>query len=458
MKVTVIGAGHVGLVTAACLASKGHQVECVEISRETVEMLQRGEIPFFEAGLEDLVEAGLKNGRLRITNDLSEGMSGSRVSLIVVNTPTVDEDIDLTCLLTAARQIGKILQKIEGYHVVVVKSTVVPGTTENFVRQELENASGLKIGNFGLCMNPEFLREGTAVSDCMDPDRIVIGQWDERSGKVLTELYANFKCPILCTTLQNAELIKYSSNSLLATLISFSNEIASLCESIPGADVETIMKGLHLDRRISPIVNGVRVSPEISTYLRAGSGFGGSCLPKDVNALRTFAKKRKIKTPVLDSVMEVNHRRPTQVIRLLEKTIGKIRGRIIAVLGLAFKPGTDDLRESPAIRIISQLIRKGAKVRAYDPIARPAAKSLLGLDEVTFYDNPESALSGADAALIATAWPEFTQWDWVFLGNKMRQPVIVDGRNALGQVQLPSPIVYQPIGCILADEKEDRAG
>lgn len=456
MKITIIGAGHVGLVTAACLANKGHQVTCVEIRTETVEMLQRGAMPFFEPGLEELVRQGVKNGRLRVITDLKEGMSGSQLSLIAVGTPTVDGDIDLTYLLSAAAQIGKILKKFEGYHVVAVKSTVVPGTTENYVRRELERASGLKAGDFGLCMNPEFLREGTAISDCMEPDRIVIGQWDERSGKVLAQLYGSFDCPILCTTLQNAEFIKYTSNTLLATLISFSNEIASLCERVPGADIETVMKGLHLDKRITPVVDGKKISPEILTYLRAGSGFGGSCLPKDVNAFRAFAKKLKAKTPVLDSVMEVNHRRPQQIIRLLEKTIGKVRGKIITVLGLAFKPGTDDLRESPAVRIIKQLIKKGAKVRAYDPIASNSAKSSLGLNEVNFYDNPESALSGADAALIATACPEFTQWDWIFLGNKMRKPVIVDGRNALGKIEFPSHIVYQPVGTTRSDEKENR--
>ena len=445
MKITIVGAGHVGLVTGVGLASKGHDVICVDICRETVRLLNCGEAPFHEPGLHELIQAGLQSGRFRVTSDLNDATAESQMTFIAVNTPFKKGSIDLNHVRKAANQIGRSLRRLKPYHVVVVKSTVVPGSTGTIIRRELERASGLEVGNFGLCMNPEFLREGSAVEDFLKPDRIVIGEWDGRSGQILDELYQDFDCLRLHTSLENAELIKYTSNALLASLISFSNEIASLCEKVPGSDVETVMKGLHLDHRLSPRVNGQRVSPGILNYLRAGSGFGGSCLPKDVNALRSFAQKLKLKTFLLDAVMQVNQRRTRQVIRLLEKKIGKLQGRTIVVLGLAFKPGTDDLRESPALRIIQELLKKGAKVRAYDPIAISSAKAILD-SKVALYDKIETALSGSDAAVIATGWPEFAQWDWGFLGSQMHQPIILDGRNTLAQVSLPENLIYQPVG------------
>ena len=447
MKVAVIGTGHVGLVTGVCLAGMGHSVACVDISREVVERLKHGEASFYEPGLTERIQESLRNGRFWATVDLKEAMAESQLSIIAVNTPSKRGDIDTRFLMAAVKQVGQALRSTKGYHVVVIKSTVPPGTTGKLVRRELEQASGLEVGNFGLCMNPEFLREGSAVSDFVEPDRIVIGEWDGRSGQVLDKLYSDFDCPRFHTSLENAELIKYASNALLATLISFSNEIASLCEEIPGCDVERVADGLHLDRRLSPVVNGLRISPGILSYLRAGAGFGGSCLPKDVNALRAFARKEGVRTPLLDAVMKVNQNRSRQIVRLLEQVVGSLAGRIVTVLGLTFKPGTDDLRESPAIRIVQHLIRKRARVRAYDPLGVESAKTLVGKN-VSIYDTPESALTGADAALIATAWPEFSQWNWHFLTSKMRRPIIFDGRNALGQIQLPANILYQSIGSV----------
>ena len=423
MNVTVVGAGYVGLVTGVGLATIGHHVVCVEINAERVARINRGDPPIHEAGLEAALRDALKAGRFRASTDLADAMVGSQVSIIAVGTPSADGQIDLRDVLAAARQISEQLPRAARPHLVAVKSTVVPGTTDTHVAKLLP-------ADCGLCMNPEFLRQGCAVADFMNPDRIVIGQRDEASGDLLAELYRPFECPKLRTTLRNAELIKYTSNALLATLVSFSNEIARLCESLPGTDVETIMDGLHLDRRLSP----AGVTPGILAYLRAGAGYGGSCLPKDVDALRHFGRTRQTPTPLLDAVVEVNAARAGQVIGLL----GDIAGRRVAVLGLTFKPDTDDVRSSPALRLIEELGARGASVCVYDPLA-----VVPGLEVHT---EPRAALEGADAAVIATAWAEFAAWDWTVLASVMRRPMIVDGRNALRHVALPPSVIYRPVG------------
>src|SRR5579864_4604005 len=309
MIVSIVGAGYVGLVTGACLASRGHDVRCVDVSEDRISLIRSGKAPFYEPGLEDLLHRCQASGQLSVTTDLAAAMQGSHISLIAVGTPADGEQPDLSYLKTAAGQIGTNLKNASDYHVVAVKSTVVPGTTKNTVKALVEEKSGRKAGEFGLCMNPEFLREGSAVEDFMNPDRVVIGEFDASSGGVMEALYGSFDCEKLHVSLEEAELTKYASNSLLATLISFANELAALCEATPGADVETVMDGLHLDHRLSPMLDGKRVRPAILTYLRAGIGFGGSCLPKDVNALRSYARRNQVPAPLLDAVMATNTRR-----------------------------------------------------------------------------------------------------------------------------------------------------
>ncbi len=445
MRVTVIGSGYVGLVTGACLASVGHHTTCVDVLTDRIEMINRGEVPFYEPGLQTVIQDCFKKGNLHATSDLSQAMLRSKVSIIAVGTPFDGGGVDLSYVKTAAVELGRILRELDYYHVVAVKSTVPPGTTDTVVRQMIEENSGRRVGEFGLCMNPEFLREGSAVDDFMHPDRIVIGQSDERSGNVLAELYKDFDCAKLHTSLRNAELIKYTSNALLSVLISFSNEIASLCEATPGTDVETVMDVLHLDKRLSPLLNGQRIIPGILSYLRAGAGFGGSCLPKDLNTLRMFARMRKIPTPLLDATIQVNEERPRQVGRLVELALAGLGGRTLALLGLGFKPGTDDLRDSPALSILRYLLDRAAIVRAYDPLASSKAKSLID-SRVTVCGTPEEALTDVDGAVIATALPEFTGWNWHRLCGRMRRPVIIDGRNALRHVSLPAQVVYWPVG------------
>jgi len=445
MQVTILGAGYVGLVTGVCLAAKGHTVKCVDVVPDRVDAINRGCAPFHEPGLDELIAECIAAGRFKATLNLSEAMEGSQISIIAVPTPTVDGVIDLKSVTTAAASIGEQIKNRKDYHVVVVKSTVVPGTTDGVVLETLEKHSGKKVGEFGLAMNPEFLREGSAVSDFVNPDRIVIGHADERAGDVLMELYAWADCPKLKAKLKNAEFIKYASNSLLATLISFSNELAALCEATPDADIETVMDGLHLDHRLAPLVNGKRVVPEILTYLRAGSGFGGSCLPKDVKSLTAFGKAKSVKMPLLNAVLEVNDRRFEQVIQMAEQGLGSLENANVAVLGLAFKPGTDDLRDSPAVRLIERLLTKTKNVKAYDQLVAQRVESILD-GKVELCGTAEAALKDVDVAIIATACPEFKTWNWEKLCASMRKPLIVDGRNALRTITLPTKADYRPIG------------
>lgn len=444
MIVTVVGTGYVGLVTGACLASHGHTVRCVDVSPERVALIRAGKAPFYEPGLEELLRQGQAAGKLSITGDLSEAMKGSELSLIAVGTPAKGEDQDLSYLQTAARQIGAELRNAAQYHVVAVKSTVIPGTTRDIVQKYVERESGLRLGQFGVCMNPEFLREGSAVEDFRDPDRIVIGQADDASGDVLEALYSSFDCEKPRVSLEEAELIKYASNALLSVLISYSNELAALCEATPGTDVETIMQGLHLDRRLSPRVAGQRIRPEILGFLRAGIGFGGSCLPKDVNALRVYGKRTGVATPMLDAVMDINTRRPEQIVAMADAAMEGLAGKTVALLGVAFKAGTDDLRSSPALALWRELEKAGARVKAYDPVVSPEAAAAAGLrGQCT--QNLEEAVEGADAVLITTVDPAFRTADWERLTASMRG-VVIDGRNILRNVPLPAAVRYFPIG------------
>ncbi len=452
MRIAVVGTGYVGLVSGVCLAHVGHQVTCVDNVAGRVAAVNGGTPPFHEPGLTELLSAALRDGRLCATENLAAAVAASEVILIAVGTPSTGGRIDLGAVEAAAREIGQGLCSSAEYKVVAVKSTVVPGTTDTLVRGILEQAAGKPAGAFGLAMNPEFLREGAAVRDFLEPDRIVIGQWDAASGAQLARIYESFDCPKIFTSLRNAELTKYASNALLATLISFSNEMAGLCEATPGTDIAEVLGALELDRRWSPIVDGVRVHPEILAYLRAGCGFGGSCLPKDVTALCGFARERGAPTALLEAVLEVNALRPAAIVAQIEEALGGLEGCRIAVLGVSFKPGTDDLRESPAVVIMRLLAGAGAEVRAYDPVA----KTLDGV--AAFCGSIAAALDGADAAVVVTPWPEIVAADWRALAPAMRRRVIVDARNALDAAALPEGIRYVGIGRGRGPRREDELG
>jgi UDPglucose 6-dehydrogenase len=438
VRIAVVGAGYVGLTTAACLARE-HDVTCVDIDVRRVELARQGRVPFHEPGLAELLREQLAAGRLRASADAVEAVRESEITLIAVGTPERQGQIDLSSVRRAAEAVGEALRDRRGYHVVAVKSTVPPGTTETLVRGAIQERSGLRAGEFGLCANPEFLREGSAVADFLCPDRIVIGRLDERSGETLAGAYASFDCPVVFTSLSNAELTKYASNALLATLISLSNELAAICEATPGTDVREVLGALHLDRRLSPVVDGSTIQPEILGFLAAGCGFGGSCLPKDLNALRAYARWRGVEPALLDAVEWINSGRPAVLTRLAATELGTLDRANVTVLGLAFKPGTDDVRASPALEVVERLRAAGAQVRAYDPL-------VASYDGIEIATTPEGALAEADAAVLVTPPPGVARWDWPRLCASMRRPIVVDGRGALRDVEWPSSARYVSIG------------
>ncbi len=430
MKLSIIGTGYVGLVSGVCLASKGHDVTCVDLDPLKVDLINSGQSPIHERHLEDLLKehCGLN---FRASTDLHASVVNSEISVIAVGTPFNGDDIDLRYIRAAAQQIGEALKDKPGYHLVLVKSTVVPGTTQEVVLPLVEQYSGKVAGrDFGIGMNPEFLREGEAVHDFLYPDRIVLGGLDERSLDVLEELYQPFgNVDKMRTDPRTAEMIKYTANSLLATMISFSNEIGNLCASIQGVDVLDVMRGVHLDKRLCPILpDGERVTPAFISYIEAGCGFGGSCFPKDVKALIAYGNKLGQSMELLDSVVKVNSAQPTKVLDLLSAHFPQLGGLRVAVLGLAFKPGTDDIRESPAIPIIRDLLARNAHVTAFDPVARAEAEKLFGDGTIDFAEDLPTAVRDAQAVLLLTRWPEFEGIPELFALSP-QPPVLIDGRR-----------------------------
>jgi UDPglucose 6-dehydrogenase len=428
MKVAIVGMGYVGLVTGVCLAEKGHEVTCVDLDRSKVDAVREGRAPMFEAGLDELLQRNVGN-RLRAQSDLPSAVSGADLTMIAVGTPFDGEEIDLTAVKAATREIGETIGTMNGFPVVVVKSTVVPGTTEKVVVPLLEDSSGKRAGvSFGVGANPEFLTEGRAVEDFMEPDRLVLGSVDERTAAVLEELYAGFpEVPRIRTTVTTAEMIKYSSNALLATMISFSNELADLCAAVGGVDVVDVMKGLHSSMYLT--VDG-RQAP-ITSFLEAGCGFGGSCLPKDVNALIAHGAALGRSMRVLKAVIEVNEERPDEVLRLVREHVPSLEGTNVTVLGLAFKPDTDDVRESPAVPIIERLLEGGASVRAHDPVVRRLPERLENTG-VQLEEKLANALAGADVVVLVTRWHEYGEVP-ALLAESGSRPLLVDGRRMLGR-------------------------
>ncbi|MBT9315870.1 UDP-glucose dehydrogenase family protein [Leptothoe spongobia] len=444
MKVSIVGTGYVGLVSGVCLAEKGHQVTCVDIDQAKVDQINQGIPPIYEDGLEELLKKNIKTN-LQATTDLRQAVMDSQVSLIAVGTPFDGQEIDLRFIKTVARQIGEVLKDKDDYHVVVVKSTVVPGTSDEVVLPIVEEASGKKAGEaFGIGMNPEFLKEGEAIVDFMNPDRIVLGGIDQKTLAVMEELYAVFpEVDQLTTNCKTAEMIKYTANSLLATMISFSNEIGNLCAATGSIDVVEVMKGVHLDKRLTPILEtGERIIPSFTTYLGAGCGFGGSCFPKDVKALKAFGEQRLSPMPLLGAVLKVNADQPYKMLTLLQKYVADLANVRIAILGLAFKPGTDDMRESPAIPVINELLAKGAVVQAYDPIAQHEAEKIFDAGKVAYADSLETAIKDAQAILIMTRWSEFNALPDL-LKALNNAPVVIDGRRMLDKQELAK---YDGIG------------
>tara|TARA_B110000008_G_C16975054_1_gene565501 strand:- start:25 stop:1362 length:1338 start_codon:yes stop_codon:yes gene_type:complete len=436
VKISIIGTGYVGLVSGVCLASKGNEVICVDYDSQKIESINKGISPIHEDGLEELLEKYIGNG-FECTTDIQFAITNTDVTIIAVGTPFLNGEINLEQVKNAAEEIGSCIKHKNSFHTVIVKSTVVPGTTDNLVKESLESSSGKKCDDlFGLGMNPEFLREGMAVSDFMKPDRLVFGGTSCKVHSVMEEIYSEFSdIDIIRTSNNSAEMIKYTSNSLLATLISFSNEIGNLCENLMGVDSEDIFKAVHLDKRLSPILaSGDRIIPEINTYLRSGCGFGGSCFPKDVNALIAFGRNKGLQMSLLNSVIEINNLQPEKLISKLKKSYKSLDGLNITILGLAFKPGTDDIRESPSLAVIKKLLQEKVVMNAYDPIAMNNAKKEFNQEEVKFSNNMRDAVFHADVILVLTAWEEFKDLDIVLKENGLN-PLVLDGRRFLNKTK-----------------------
>ena len=432
MKVSIIGTGYVGLVTGACLAEKGHQIVCVDKDPQKVNKINQGISPIFEEGLEEILRNNIAEN-LRATTDLQRAILDSEITLIAVGTPFDGKQIDLTQVKEVSAQIGSALTGKTGFHAIVVKSTVVPGTTDGVVLPILEETSGKKAGaGFGVGMNPEFLTEGQAVADFMNPDRIVLGANDDKCMLLLEKLYQGFDgTPMMKTNCRTAEMIKYASNAMLATQISFANEIGNLCSALGGVDVVDVMKGVHLSYYLRPTAgDGSRIQAPLSSFLEAGCGFGGSCLPKDVNALIAHGEKAGSAMPLLSAVIETNRHQPGEVIRRLKKHFPSLKGVRVSILGLSFKPDTDDMRESPAIPIVKELLAQNALLKGYDPAAHHEARKLFPSNQLILCETLEEALGGVDAVVLITRWGQFHDVP-ERIARLNPDVVFVDGRRML---------------------------
>jgi UDPglucose 6-dehydrogenase len=421
VRVAVFGAGYVGLVTGACFAELGHDVVVRDVVVAKVDALRQGVVPIHEPGLEELLERNRE--RLQFTTDVAEAVEAADVVYIAVGTPpTYSGDADLSAVWTVVDELPETEQRI----VVAMKSTVPVGTGRA-VRHRLDDRG---LANVGYVSNPEFTAEGTAVEDFMRPDRVVIGAFDPADGDVVEKLHAGIDAPIVRCDVPSAEMVKLAANAALVTRISFINEIANVCEAT-GADVTTVARGIGLDRRIGP------------SFLRAGIGFGGSCFPKDSLALKQLAANSGYNFQLLNAVIEVNELQKRRVIGKLERRLGPLRGKKIALLGLAFKPGTDDMREAPSLVLAGRLLSEGAEVSAWDPVANGAAH----LHGVEITETALDALDGADGAVLVTEWPELRDLDWAAAGERMRNRVLIDGRNLLDPEAMRAlGFVYEGIG------------
>ncbi len=433
MKITVLGSGYVGLVTGVCFADKGHEVFCVDIDPEKVKTINNGKSPIYEPTLDEILKKNIKSGNIKafLANDFYSKKIDTDISFICVPTPSNENgSINLGFIKSASLDLGNYIKNMKRYHVVVVKSTVVPGTTDSVVLPILEEQSKKKVGeDFGLCMNPEFLREGSAVGDFLNPDKIVLGSIDKKSGNILERVYEPWKkIPRIKTNLRTAEMIKYAQNSFLATKISFINEIANICQRV-GVDANDVSYAIGLDPRISP------------RFLRFGVGYGGSCFPKDVKALISTSEQAGYAPSLLKSVVEVNERQPLEALKMAEN----LKGKTVSILGLSFKPDTDDIRESPSIKLIEELQKHDTVIKAYDPKAVKNMKKLF--PEIIYTDSPLESLKDSDVCFVMTEWKEIKELGPRDFLNSMRTPLVIDGRRVFNpEEKKKSGVVYKGIG------------
>ena len=439
-RISVIGVGYVGLCTAVGLASKGYRVLASDIDADKITKINNGVPTFHEPGLQKKLTESTQKGNLNgIVGQTDQVIQETDLTFVAVGTPSKpDGSIDLQYIESAARNIGKALSQKDAYHVTIIKSTVVPGTTQNIVKPILEKESKKICGvDFGLCMNPEFLRQGSAFQDTLNADRVVIGSYDKQSGDTLEDLYKDFYSahtpPIIRTTLSTAELIKYASNAMLATKISFINTISNICEKIPGTDVIVVATAMGLDKRIGPL------------FLDAGLGYGGSCFPKDVKALIACSKTFGYIPELLESTENVNKKQPLKAVEFCKEQLGSLEGKKVAILGLAFKPDTDDMREARVIPIINQLLKEGANITAYDPVAIPVAKTIFE-KKIKYAPSAIACIKDADCCIVVTEWNEFKKLTPEDFITNMKEPILIDGRRSYDPEIFKNKIKFTAIG------------
>ncbi len=444
--VSILGTGFIGLCSAACFADKDIKVLASTHNEKKANMINEGKAPFYEANLQEMMDdiKATKPELLQCLLDPVKSVLETDISMITQGTPMrEDKSINLGYIESTAREVGKALKQKDSYHLVVVRSTVVPGTTRNLVGKLITEASGKVPGkDFGLCMQPEFLAEGSSVSDTLHPDRIVIGEFDEKSGSMLQEFYEYFygdhlkNCPILRMNLESAELVKYGNNCLLSTKISYANEFANFAELVPNVDISQVMKGVGLDYRINP------------RFLRAGVGFGGSCFHKDVNAIKAWSKSKGYTSRLLEAVLEINDDQAIHIVDIAEELAGKLAGKKVTLLGLAFKPGTDDMREAASIRVINVLRKRGVvNIVGYDPKALKTAEEELG-DKIKYANSIEEALKDSDCALLITEWDDFAALTPNDFKKHMKSPNLVDGRRIYDYEIFDKALPFRAIGRI----------
>jgi len=445
-KVSILGTGFIGLCSAACFAQKDIKVLASTHNEKKAKMINEGKAPFYEANLQEIMDE-IKEEKPEILQCLLDPVKAiveTDISMITQGTPMRDDkSIDLSYIESTAKEIGEALKQKDKYHLVVVRSTVVPGTSRNLVAKIISDVSGKQPGkDYGLCMQPEFLAEGRSIEDTLYPDRIVIGEFDERSGMMLQEFYEYFygdhlkNCPILRMNLESAELVKYGNNCLLSTKISYANEFANFAQLVPNVDVVQVMKGVGLDYRINP------------RFLGAGVGFGGSCFHKDVNAIKAWSKSRGYTSRLLEAVLSINDDQAIRIVDIAEDLAGKLAGKKVTLLGLAFKPGTDDMREAASIRVINELRKRGiTNITGYDPKALETAREEIG-DKINYATSIKEALKDSECAFLITEWDEFAKLKPEDFKKHMKIPNLVDGRRIYNYDEFRNALPFRAIGRI----------
>lgn len=442
--VSILGTGFIGLCSAACFANKDIKVLASTHNEKKAELINKGKAPFFERGLDKILEEINEKdpNLLKCVLNQEKAVLETDISMITQGTPMrEDKSINLEYIESTAKEIGQALKNTDKYHLIVVRSTVVPGTTRNLVGKIISEVSGKEPGkDFGLCMQPEFLAEGRSIEDTLYPDRIVIGEYDKKSGDILEEFYEYFygdhlkNCPILRMNLESAELVKYGNNCLLSTKISYANEFANFAELVPNVDVSEVMKGVGLDYRINP------------RFLGAGVGFGGSCFHKDVNAIKAWAKSRGYESRLLNAVLKINDDQAIHIIDLAEELVENLDEKKITILGLAFKPGTDDMRNAPSIRVINELKKRGYhNIIGYDSEAKESARKVFG-DKIEYADSVEEALEDSELALLVTEWDEYKKLTTADFKKYMKEPNLVDGRLIYPFEEFNKELSFRVIG------------